>query len=80
MSKLDKLRLDLEKVEITFVNAKKRKTLLADKVKQEEQKELQTMMNDMGITAAELKELIGGSPTPVSHSLATENDEGGKEC
>ena len=58
MTKLEKLREDLEKADITLIHARKRKAMLIKKVKEEEQRELQNMMDTMGLSLEDVRGLL----------------------
>ncbi len=72
MNKLNKLREDLVKAEITLANARKRKNFLVEKIRKEEQRELQTMMDNMGLSLEDMRDLIGGSS-----AITNPNNNGG---
>ena len=55
MTKLEKLREDLAKADITLANARKRKAMLAQRIRDEEQRELLTMMDTMGLSFEDVK-------------------------
>ena len=55
MTKLEKLREDLAKADVTLTNARKRKGMLSKKVKEEEQRELQAMIDTMGLSLEDVK-------------------------
>jgi hypothetical protein len=55
MNKLNKLRDDLAKADVTLSNARKRKAFLVRKVKEEEQRELQSMMDSMGLSLEDVR-------------------------
>jgi hypothetical protein len=55
MTKLEKLRDDLAKADLTLAHARKRRAMLSKKVKEEEQRELQAMMDTMGLSLEDVK-------------------------
>ena len=57
-SKLEKAQEDLVKANITYDHALKRKKMLEKKVKEEEQRELQTVLDSIGMTHSGILELI----------------------
>jgi len=63
MTKLEKLREELAKANITLSNARRRKSMLEDRIKKEEQRELQSLMNDRGLSLDAVRELLAGFPT-----------------
>lgn len=76
MTKLEKLRIDLAKADTTLANAKKRRALLAEKIRKEEQRELQSMMDSAGLTFAEVRALLKPAPAPTTHN----NHSGGERA
>jgi len=62
MTKLEKLREELAKANITLSNARRRKSMLEDRIKKEEQRELQSLMNDRGLSLDAVRELLAGFP------------------
>jgi len=62
MTKLEKLREALAKANITLSNARRRKSMLEDRIKKEEQRELQSLMNDRGLSLNAVRELLAGFP------------------
>lgn len=58
MTKLEKLREDLAKADATLGYARKRKSMLQKKVKEEEQREIQVMMDNMGLSLEDVKERL----------------------
>ena len=55
MTKLEKLREDLLKADVTLTHARKRKAMLYKRVKEEEQRELQAMIDTMGLSLEDVK-------------------------
>jgi len=72
MTKLEKLREDLAKADITLANARKRKAMLVDRIKKEEQLEIQSLMDNRGLSLEDVREMLTGS-------TATQHDENGGE-
>jgi len=72
MTRLDRLREDLAKADITLANARKRKAMLVDRIKKEEQLEIQSLMNNRGLSLEDVRGLLTGS-------TATQYDENGGE-
>ena len=68
MTKLEKLREALAKANITLSNARRRKSMLEDRIKKEEQRELQSLMNDRGLSLDAVRELLAGFPANVRDS------------
>ncbi len=68
MTKLEKLRDDLAKADVTLTNARKRKSLLEKKIREEEQRELHAMMDSMGLSLEDVKERLA----PVKQEDTTE--------
>ena len=72
MNKLEKLHDDLAKAEITLANARKRRAMLVDRIKKEEQLEIQSLMDNRGLSLEDVRGLLTGS-------TATQYDENGGE-
>jgi len=72
MTRLDRLREDLAKADITLANARKRKAMLMDRIKKEEQLEIQSLMDNRGLSLEDVREMLTGS-------TATQYDENGGE-
>ena len=72
MTRLDRLREDLAKADITLANARKRKAMLVDRIKKEEQLEIQSLMDNRGLSLEDVREMLTGS-------TATQYDENGGE-
>ena len=72
MTRLDRLREDLAKADITLANARKRKAMLVDRIKKEEQLEIQSLMDDRGLSLEDVRGLLTGS-------TVTQYDENGGE-
>ena len=72
MTRLDRLREDLAKADITLANARKRKAMLVDRIKKEEQLEIQSLMDNRGLSLEDVREMLTGS-------TATQHDENGGE-
>ena len=72
MTRLDRLREDLAKADITLANARKRRAMLVDRIKKEEQLEIQSLMDNRGLSLEDVRGLLTGS-------TATQYDENGGE-
>jgi len=72
MTRLDRLREDLAKADITLANARKRKAMLVDRIKKEEQLEIQSLMDNRGLSLEDVRGLLTGS-------TVTQYDENGGE-
>lgn len=62
MTKLEKLREDLAKADVTLANARKRKNMLIDRIKKEEQRALQNILDNKGLSLEDVRGLLTDIP------------------
>lgn len=74
MTKLEKLREEFGKAEITLANARKRVSMLKDKIKKEEQRELEKMMESRGLSVDDVLLIIGSTPSENNGGVTIEKD------
>lgn len=77
MTKLERLREDLAKADITLANARRRKNMLTDRIKKEEQRELQSMLDNKGLSLEDVRGLLTDIPPKADPNNGERNDLNG---